>query len=274
MSQFNAGPDTVRWRRIAIGLGVLFVLALAVLLVVTLGGGDEGDPSATPTATPSDVRTSAPAQIRTSADAQTSEPEPTSTPDDEPVADDIMVMELLGIELPVSASDGPANIGDGLASGFARTERGAALAAVHISLRTGAFTGPGIYGPTIGEQVVGDAAEQMRTRVDAQYNQDRREAGVESGEPVFTDCSEATGCTTTLGYFISTDEGDEKVVHLLVEALDVPPGSAKLFNSRLTVRWADGDWRLVAPPGGSYASLVSEADADSLDNYTSFGRNS
>lgn len=181
-------------------------------------------------------------------------------------------MSLQGFRLPASPTAGPRVAVDGRASGFARTDLGAALAAVHISIRTGALVGPGVYGPTITEQVVGPHAERLRTRTDAEYNQERTAAGVASGEPLFTDCAASgPGCSRVLGYEITRRDGDDIVVHLLVHALDAAPGATELFDARMTVRWSDGDWRLVAPPGGDWSDVVVPAADDALSQYVSFG---
>ena len=66
-----------------------------------------------------------------------------------------------GIELPVSRSAGPHDVRGGLAWGFADTPLGALLAAVNIGVRANAQWGPGIFGPTIRDQVTGPDASAL-----------------------------------------------------------------------------------------------------------------
>ena len=69
-----------------------------------------------------------------------------------------------GHDLPESLSAGPARHTDGRAEGFARSQLGAALAAVHISHRIDPPR-TRVFEPTIREQVVGPDAGKLLRRL-------------------------------------------------------------------------------------------------------------
>ena len=88
-----------------------------------------------------------------------------------------------GIQLPVSAKDGPRHTRGGLAWGFADTQDGALLAAVNIAVRTAAQWGPGIYQPTIRHQVTGPDAAALLEADASDYAALRAAAHVRPGQP-------------------------------------------------------------------------------------------
>ena len=52
-------------------------------------------------------------------------------------------------------------------------------------------------------------------------------------------------------------------------ALKASPNAAQYVVLPTTVRWSDGDWRLVAPPGGSWQGLASVTSV--LTGYIEWG---
>jgi len=166
-----------------------------------------------------------------------------------------------GIALPTSATDGPRHARGGLAWGFADTPRGALLAAVNIGVRTAALWGPAIYGPTITRQVTGaDTAALLRADA-SDYAQLRAAAHVKAGRPV------GRGYATEAAWrFAAWTPGDATVD--IVTAGPGNSGTTVLAVTRIEVLWLRGDWRVVAPPGGSWAA--SAFPVSSLAGYTLF----
>jgi hypothetical protein len=166
-----------------------------------------------------------------------------------------------GIALPVSASAGPRDTRSGLASGFADTPRGALLAAINIGVRTAAQWGTEIFGPTVTRQVTGpDAAALLRADVGA-YAQLRAVAHVRAGQPA------GRGYAAEAGYrFVAWSPAAATVD--IVTAGPAADGTTVLASTRIQVIWLRGDWRVVAPPGGNWAS--SATALSSLTDYTLF----
>jgi hypothetical protein len=166
-----------------------------------------------------------------------------------------------GIALPSSATDGPRYTRGGLAWGFADTPRGALLAAINIGVRTAALWGPAIYAPTIGRQVTGADTAALLKADASDYAQLRAAAHVRAGQPA------GRGYTTETAYrFAAWAPGGATVD--IVTAGPGNDGTTVLAVTRIEVLWQAGDWRVVAPPGGSWASSASPVS--SLASYTPF----
>ena len=73
-----------------------------------------------------------------------------------------------GHDLPESLSAGPA-AAPRPGGGFARSQLGAALAAMHIGHRIDPASGPGVFEPTIREQFVGPDAGKLLEKTSASY---------------------------------------------------------------------------------------------------------
>ncbi len=173
-------------------------------------------------------------------------------------------VDFHGVRLPVSASAGPGRESpDGAAAGFADTPLGAALAALHITVRLDARFGPRVYRPTLAGQVTGPDKAAAAANVEAAYAAHRRVSGTPPGQ--------ATGpvYVTVVGFRFEAFTPASALVHLLLLA---PAGTAAGWaqaDYRAELRWAEGDWRLVAPPAGNWqAVLTVVADAA---GYTRFG---
>lgn len=76
-----------------------------------------------------------------------------------------------GVRLPSSPAAGPRDISGGLASGYSDTPLGALLAALNIAVRANAQWGPGIFGPTIRDQVTGPDAAALLASCRSAYAQ-------------------------------------------------------------------------------------------------------
>lgn len=166
-----------------------------------------------------------------------------------------------GIQLPVSAHDGPRGTSGGLAQGFTDTPRGALLAAINIGVRTAALWGPVIYTPTITRQVTGPDAAALLNADTSNYNALRAAAHVQAGQPA------GRGYAVEAGYRFAAWTPADATVDIVTEG----PGSGGttvLAVTRIEVLWQRGDWRLVAPPGGDWAN--SATSISSLTGYTTF----
>ncbi len=166
-----------------------------------------------------------------------------------------------GVELPFSPAAGPRDTAGGLASGYADTPLGALIAAVNIGVRANAQWGPGIFGPTIHDQVTGPDAAALLASCQSAYSQASQAAHVTGGQP--------------LGNAYVTEEAFRWVAYTPADAtldlVSAGPGSQGVTvraATRVDVVWSGGDWRLVAPPGGDWGNAA--AQLTSLDGYTIF----
>lgn len=159
-----------------------------------------------------------------------------------------------GVRLPSHDLDGPRH-GDGSrASGFARTPRGALLAAINIGVRANAQWGPRVFEPTIEAQVTGADKAALLASTRAFYEDRRTMAGISAGESL--------GRAYVVVEAFRWQGYTPKAASLdLVTAGPGDGGTTARASTRLQLQWHDGDWKLVAPPGGDWgnsATPVSE----------------
>ncbi|MFC5187208.1 hypothetical protein [Actinomadura harenae] len=156
-----------------------------------------------------------------------------------------------GFRLPYSASDGPHAVAGDRAGGFARTPLGALLAAVHLSVRSDPRWGLATATSTVNTQFVGPDRAGMLASINT--------APLAPGTPRAYATLEAFRWQ---GYTPETAS---------VDVVSAGPGDSDQVvraATRVQLQWDDGDWRVVAPPGGSW--LGSAAPVGSLDGYTRF----
>src|SRR5216683_2013230 len=170
-------------------------------------------------------------------------------------------VDFHGIQLPVSAHDGPHDTRSGLASGFTDTPRGALLAAINIGVRTAALWGPDIYQPTITYQVTGPDAGALLKADTSDYAALRAAADVPAGQPA------GRGYAVEAAYQFTTWTPSAATVDFVTEGPGTS-GTTVLAVTRIQVVWRHGDWRVVAPPGGDWAN--SATSISSLTGYTTF----
>ena len=156
---------------------------------------------------------------------------------------------LDGTLVPVSPTAGPREDSGHLASGFADTPAGAVLAAVGIAVRTSGQLGPAIFTPTITRQVTGAAAGTLLAAAWADYAQ------ASAQHPPASPGGPAGTTTATARAFQLTSWTPSAAAIEVVTAADGATGQEAV--TRLQVRRLDGDWRLVAPPGGDFAAEAS-----------------
>ncbi|MFD0906089.1 hypothetical protein, partial [Actinomadura sediminis] len=163
-----------------------------------------------------------------------------------------------GVLLP-HAADGPRESGDGPAFGFARSPRGALLAAVHIVVRAHALWGPRVFEPTIRNQVIGPDTAALLEATQRSY--DRHRGDRPYGEALGRAYMVVEGFRW-LGYSPRS---------ATLDLVTAGPGDSNVTVRaaiRVQVRWENGDWRVVAPPGGSWGgSAVSIASADGYGRF-------
>jgi len=168
---------------------------------------------------------------------------------------------VAGAKVPVSATAGPSDTNAGRARGFAHTPLGAVLAAANISVRLSPQVGPGVFGPTLREQVVGPDSDALSQHLDEDYQAARAQLGLPYGA--------AAGrlYSTTTGYQLDMQGADAATVRLLIEGPGQGGGSV-LVALVTHVQWTGADWALQAPNRGDWnteAAVVTDASG-----YTTF----
>jgi hypothetical protein len=166
-----------------------------------------------------------------------------------------------GVQLPSSAVAGPRDTSGGLASGYADSPLGALLAAVNIAVRANAQWGPGIFGPTIRDQVTGPDAAALLAGCQTAYDQASPAAQVTGGQPLGN-----VAVTEEAFRWVSYTPTDATVD--LVSAGPDSQGGTAMAVIQIQVTWDGPDWKVIAPPGGDWSN--SAAPLASLAGYVIF----
>ncbi|MFI7510647.1 hypothetical protein ACIBSS_27900 [Micromonospora aurantiaca] len=219
--------DRPPWTRpgfIASAALVLAVIIAAIIVAVSSlrndGTGAPGAPAASPTPTGS----STPVAL------------PTTVPSTAPAG---VRWELVGQNaVPVSESAGPSRISDGTAAGYAHTPEGALIAAAQLSTRAGYSAGRQSWEPTIQQQFEPGA------------DRDRLLAALRGAGDAPAGPGELSQIA---GYQYQSYTPDTAVIGLVFRA--PAAGTPRYHVLSLTLRWREGDWRMVAPPGGAWTSV-------------------
>ena len=247
-----------RWRRRRCRR-IIFFLTVALVIVAAATAHATGT-HARHANTVSPGRHSSPAAHRSRVKAaRTARPE---RPRIGTAGTDLRWVDFHGIQLPVSAQDGPRHARRGLVWGFTDTPRGALLAAVNIGVRTAALWGPAIYRPTIRHQVTGPDQDALLAADTGDYAALRAASPVRSGQPA------GRGYAAEAGFRFVAYTPADATVDLVTEGPGAG-GATALVATRVEVVWLHHDWRVVAPPGGNWAS--SATVISSLTGYTPFG---
>ncbi|XVQ82190.1 hypothetical protein ACQP2K_25380 [Microbispora siamensis] len=233
-------PSLWQRRRLLIFLGVAAVMIAAGVLLAMLPAARSSSPGSPP----------AP-----SAHAQ---PADTSTKVD---LGGWRWADFHGVRLPYSASDGPRTVAGDRAYSFARSPAGALLAALHLGMRASPRWGPAVFEPTIAEQFTGSDRPALLRAVRTTYDSVRAVAGVAEGGQIGRAyvVEEAFRWQAYAPGLAITD---------VVTAGPGPGGVTVRVSTRMQLVWRDGDWRLVAPPGGDWTR--SSAPVTDLTGYTLF----
>jgi hypothetical protein len=190
----------------------------------------------------------------------------TSTPAT-PNAEAVTHHDLAGLLLPISSAAGPHDLRDGRASGFARTDQGAAFAAVHLLVRTFPFVGSAVFEPTIAEQVLGPDAPALARLTSEAYEPAARAAKVQGGAALGSEGG------WVAGYRLDPPDPPSSLntqsVAVLLRQSDGPDG-AGFVEYRVRLVWQDGDWRLLAPAWGDWRTAAHAMTTADRARYRSY----
>jgi hypothetical protein len=174
--------------------------------------------------------------------------------------------DFRGITLPASAQDGPRHVSSGLTWGFTDTPRGALLAAVNIAVRTAAQWGPAVYGPTIRYQVTGPDTAAL-AQADATTWASLCAAARAKPARAKPARAAAPSSAAIAGYRFESWTAAAALIDLVTRASETGDRTV-LAVTAVRVAWLYGDWRVLAPPGGTWAS--SAVTVPSLAGFTPF----
>jgi hypothetical protein len=231
-------------------------LAAAALLVGLLCGGWLSDRQPTPPEpAPSPPPVPSPGHAPTEGPAgpvpQPATTDPTHTrpgADDDVLPPDLEFADVAGVRLPASPSAGPRDTTAGLARGFSRDRAGAVLAAGHILLRLHPQVGADVFTPTLAAQVMGPDTAALRANVQRGYADLLQRWPVAYGQPA------GELDFAVLGHRLDTYTDQQAGIRLL---LRIPGGDRPLLGAvGLRLRWHGGDWTLIAPAGGVFATTA------------------
>ncbi len=236
-------------KRTTIALAVLAgLLALVVTLVtvLVLRGGDDAAPAP-------DGGVDA-----GSSDSGGVTPRPAA---EELNAETVVWEDLFGVPLPTSAAGPHDRIGN-RAAGFDQSPAGAVLAAIHISYRASPSQGPAVFEETISKQVAGEDQDRFFARVQEEYASERARGAVVGPSGELTDALKKAIREESQVWGYRVDAYDSSAASVQVLLRGVPTGQVDpvFVNLATTVRWVDGEWRLVAPPTGDWSSIASQIE--------------
>jgi hypothetical protein len=161
---------------------------------------------------------------------------PTTAPSD-------VTWKLVGkTAVPTSREAGPFQTTTTTAAGYAHTAIGALIAAAQLGIRSDFDAGRSVWEPTVSQQFVPGR------------NRDRLLDRMRSRSP---SAAGQAPLVQIAGFLYQAYSADTAVIAMLYQAVDDPDST---YVTTLTVQWRDGDWRMVAPPDGSWAALVHWAE--------------
>lgn len=214
-----------------------FLLAAGFLaLVVILAAAVALRPSKQPenTAAPSPSATAGAGQPTSAASAL-----PTAKPTKAPAG---VTWELAGqAAVPVSDTAGPRTVHGGTASGYAHTPEGALIAAAQTAARAGFSAGRKSWEPTVEQQFV--PSSERDQLLAALHSQPEQQA--QPGE-----------LSPLAGFIYQAYSPETAVIGLVYQA---PGGGTNYHVVTTTMQWHGGDWKMVAPPGGSWLAVSRQA---------------
>lgn len=177
-------------------------------------------------------------------DGASQSPAPSSTTD-------LTWVDRQGTPLPVSASAGPLGQDGPLDVGYADTDLGAVLAAVHISYAAGPSSGSASFRPALEKQVTGPAQQALSVAVEKDYAEARVAVGLRDGQPL------PPGDATLLGYTVEQLPQGNRHVQLVLTSV-AADGALQVFSVDVVMTRQDDDWRLLAPSAGTWNSIVTQ----------------
>jgi hypothetical protein len=230
---------TITRTHLTTAVAIAFIIAIAGTVVALTGGS--GSPPAAQQRHPT---ASAPPLVA-------------RAPDVAPVVDfsGVRWVPYHGVRLPQSAQAGPSGTAYGCASGYADSPLGALLAMINIGVRTSWELGPAVFQPTIQQQVTGPFEAAMLSA-----DLDAWGAAGDQAPPGDADAVEAA--YQWVSYTPSVATAD-----IVTEGTSTS-GSLIYAVTQIQAEWLDGDWRVVAPPGGNWANDATQIP--STNGYLTF----
>jgi hypothetical protein len=162
-----------------------------------------------------------------------------------------------GYSLPVAAQAGPHDTAGGVAAGYSDTPLGALLAAVNIGARTSWQLGPEIFQPAIQDQVTGPYQAQMLSSDLDTYSANAAQI------------PDIRAYASIVAYQWVGYTPADATVDLVAEGPG-DNGTTVYVATQMETEWVNGDWRVVAPPGGDWGN--SAVQIPSLNGYLTFPR--
>jgi hypothetical protein len=161
--------------------------------------------------------------------------------------------EVGGVSLPVSTTHGPRLRTGGRASGYSRSESGAALAAAQVLMRTSATSGSDVFLPVIATQVTGANVAAFKATTLQEYERLRAQTAVASGAPI-------PGADARIDGYRITRYGETSGTATVEVVVDSPTLSARqqLVGFAVSLQWSYDDWRVIAPARGDWGSVATE----------------
>jgi hypothetical protein len=210
---------------------LVLVAGLGVAIAVWPNNDDPADPPA-----PAPIAASAGPGASSVAAAALPTALPTRPPAD-------VTWQLAGQNsVPVSKSAGPRSTDAGVASGYAHTPEGALVAAAQTAARSAFSAGKKSWEPTVQRQFVPGA------------DRDRLLAALRAAPEQPADPGELS---PLVGYIYQAYTPDTAVIGLVYRA---PGTDARGYHVvTTTLQWRDEDWKMVAPPGGTWLSVNRQA---------------
>ena len=160
-----------------------------------------------------------------------------------------------GVYVPSSPMAGPLRQDGALVTGFADSDLGAALAAIHIAYRASPAPGPAVFREALERQVVGPRKPALAQAVEADYEQSRVASRLPAGSPL------GKGSATFTGYTVTAMPGGDRHVQVIERAPD-SNGVQQTFSLDAVVTRVDGDWRVIAPSLGTWTQAITQIDAE------------
>ncbi|MCP2337919.1 hypothetical protein [Actinomadura rupiterrae] len=165
--------------------------------------------------------------------------------------DGLTWQDFHGLRMPYSASEGPHTVAGDRVAGFGHSPLGALLAAVHLSVRSDPRWGLATAMSTVNTQFVGPDTIGML-------------ASINTAPPP----PSAPHAYVVLEGFRWQGYTPETASLDVVSAGPGDSDQVVRAATRIQLQWRDGDWRVLAPPGGSWQA--SATPVNTLDGYTRF----
>jgi hypothetical protein len=164
-----------------------------------------------------------------------------------------------GVDLP-ETRHGPRGRDGERRYGFARDAAGAVVAAAHLVVQVSPQVGPDVFAATLAEQVTGPDTDALVHAVHGEYVRLAEAAHVPYGQPI------CPIYARLVGFLLDSHTPHAASLRLLVEGPG-PDGTPRLASLLVQLSWADGDWRLVAPPLGDWSRMSTLLPATAADAY-------